>query len=106
LAERPALKPNPEQRAAGLAFLTGAVALFSQVLVHRIVSAKLLNNYAFLVISLTMLGFALSGVLLTRWLPRFLESFDDAVVLCSALFTLTLLGVSVAFYRFPVGPQC
>ena len=92
-------------RAAGLAFLTGAVALFSQVLVHRVVSAKLLNNYAFLVISLTMLGFALSGVFLTRWLPRFLERFDDAVVLCSGLFTLTLLGVSVAFYRFPLGGQ-
>ena len=33
-----------------------------------IVSAKLLNNFAFLIISLTMLGFALSGVVLTRWL--------------------------------------
>ena len=94
-----------EWRAVGLAFLTGGVALFSQVLVHRVVSAKLLNNYAFLVISLTMLGFALSGVLLTRRLPAFLERFDDAVVACSALFTLTLLAVSVVFYRFPVGPQ-
>lgn len=105
MAERPLLNPSPEARAAGLAFLTGAIALFSQVLVHRIVSAKLLNNYAFLVISLTMLGFALSGVLLTRWLPRFLESFEDAVVLCGALFTLTLIGASVTFYRIPLGPQ-
>jgi len=49
--------------------------------VHRVVSAKLLNNYAFLVISLTMLGFALSGALLTRWLQPFLARLEDAVVL-------------------------
>ncbi|HEY7516198.1 MAG TPA: hypothetical protein VIC87_17035, partial [Vicinamibacteria bacterium] len=58
-------------RAAVLAFLTAAVTLLLQILVHRMVSAKLLNNYAFLVISLTMLGFALSGVILSFSLPRF-----------------------------------
>ena len=40
-------------RAAGRAFLTAFVTLFVQVLVHRVVSAKLLNDYAFLVISLS-----------------------------------------------------
>ena len=34
-------------RAAVLAFLTAAVTLLLQILVHRMVSAKLLNNYAF-----------------------------------------------------------
>jgi len=104
-AKRVLVKLSPPARAVGLALLTGAVTLFSQVLVHRVVSAKLLNNYAFLVISLTMLGFALSGVLLTRWLQPFLENLEDAVVLCSGLFTLSLLGASVAFYRVPVGSQ-
>ena len=51
-------------RAAALAFLAAGATLFVQVLVHRIVTAKLLNNFAFVVISLTMLGFAASGVLL------------------------------------------
>src|SRR5258708_35715565 len=63
----------PPSRASALAFLTAAATLFLQVLVHRMVSAKLLNNYAFLVISLTMLGFALSGVILSFFLRRFLE---------------------------------
>ena len=54
--------------AAAFAFLTAAVTLVTQILVYRIVSAKFLNNYAFLVISLTMLGFAFSGVVLTRHL--------------------------------------
>src|SRR6266545_1483769 len=57
-------------RASALAFLTAAATLSLQVLVHRMVSAKLLNNYAFLVISLTMLGFALSGVILGSLLAR------------------------------------
>ena len=76
------------RRASLLAFLTAFVTLFVQVLVHRMVSAKLLNNYAFLVISLTMLGFALSGVLLTKLLPRFVESFGDAMSSSAAAFVI------------------
>jgi hypothetical protein len=85
--------------ACALAFVTAAVTLFLQVLVHRIVSAKLLNNYAFLVISLTMLGFALSGVLLSRWLPQFLEHFEWALAMSGALFVLSVLASVGAFYR-------
>jgi spermidine synthase len=79
--------------------------LFLQILVHRIVSAKLLNNLAFLVISLTMLGFAFSGVVLTRWLDAFLARLEDALSSCAALFALTVLGVAAAFYHADVGPQ-
>jgi spermidine synthase len=96
---------SPTVRAGGVAFLTAAATLFLQVLVHRIVSAKLLNNFAFLVISLTMLGFALSGVVLTRWLDAFLARLDDALTSCAALFALSVLCVTVAFYRADVGPQ-
>ena len=56
-------------RASALAFWTAAATLFAQVLLHRVVSAKLLNNYAFLVISLTMLGFAVSGVVCRLMTP-------------------------------------
>src|SRR6185436_9707392 len=90
---------SPTARAGGVAFVTAAATLFLQVLVHRIVSAKLLNNFAFLVISLTMLGFALSGVALTRWLDAFLARLDDALSACAALFVLTVIGVSAAFYQ-------
>jgi hypothetical protein len=95
----------PSARACGVAFLTAAATLFLQVLVHRIVSAKLLNNFAFLIISLTMLGFALSGVVLTRWLDAFLARLEDALAGCAALFVLTVIAVSAAFYRLEVGPQ-
>jgi spermidine synthase len=92
-------------RAAALAFLAAGATLLVQVLVHRMVSAKLLNNYAFLVISLTMLGFALSGVLLTRLLSRFLGDWPDALTLSAAGFVLSTLAVSVAFYRMGGGDQ-
>jgi spermidine synthase len=97
--------PMRPSRAAALAFLTAFATLFVQVLVHRVVSAKLLNNYAFLIISLTMLGFALAGVILTRWLRPFVERLDQATNLCAALFVLTLLAATAAFYHAPAGPQ-
>ena len=71
-----AVAPSRENRAAILAFLTAGVMLFVQILVHRIISVKLLNNYAFLVISLTMLGLALSGVILSRTRPLFLRHLE------------------------------
>jgi spermidine synthase len=89
-----------ESRAALLAFLTAFVTLFVQVLVHRMVSAKLVNNYAFLVISLTMLGFASSAVLLTRQRAR-LSNAERVFSWSAPLFALTLLGTSLAFYRAP-----
>lgn len=94
---------SPAARAAGLAFLTAAVTLLTQVLVHRMVSAKLLNNYAFLVISLTMLGFAGSGVVLTRWLPWVLVRLNEVIAACAALFVLSALGASAVFYQADTG---
>jgi spermidine synthase len=88
-------------RASLLAFLTAFVTLFVQVLVHRMISAKLVNNYAFLVISLTMLGLAISGVILSRALPLFQRNWSDAAVCCAALFALSLVLASALFYRAP-----
>jgi len=93
----PAMKLSATSRAAGLAFFVASVLLSTQVLVHRLVSAKLLNNYAFLVISLTMLGFAVSGIFLTRWLDAFLRHLEDNLTACAALFVLTLLVAAFLF---------
>jgi spermidine synthase len=88
-----------------IAALTAFVTLSTQVLVHRLVSAKLVNNFAFLVISLTMLGFALSGVALSRWRRPLLERRDEAVLWSAALFALTMVATSWAFCAVPPGPQ-
>ena len=88
-------------RACLLAALAAFVTLFVQILVHRVISAKLLNNYAFLVISLTMLGFAFSGAMLTRWLEPVLERWGDALTGFAAGFVLSLIGAAWLFYRTP-----
>ena len=98
-------RPCTPSRASALAFLAAGTTLFVQVLVHRMISAKLLNNYAFLVISLTMLGFALSGVVLTRLLDRYLSELPDALAASAAGFVLSLLAVSAAFYGMGSGDQ-
>jgi spermidine synthase len=95
------MKPGFQLRALALAFTTAFVALFTQVLVHRLVMAKLVNNFAFLVISLTMLGFAFSGVVLSRWREEIFENQSTAIVLSAILFAVTLLGSSALFCRAP-----
>lgn len=86
-------------RGSLLAALTAISMLAAQVLVHRLVSLKLLNNYAFLVISLTMLGFGLSGVVLSRLLPRFERAPGDWLTPSSGLFGATLVGASSLLLR-------
>ena len=92
-------------RAAFVTFLTAGAALFAQVLLHRLISAKLLNNYAFLVISLTMLGFAAAGVILTPLLPRMLARRDEYLALLAVGFALTLVVVASVFSFLPAGFQ-
>ncbi len=96
---------RPARRAAALALLVAATTLSLQVLVHRMVSAKLLNNFAFLVISLTMLGFAFSGIVLTRLLDRVLVRWADAQSTCAAGLVLSTLAVGTAFYHAGGGNQ-
>jgi spermidine synthase len=97
--------PDGTWRAASIAAVTAFVTLATQVLVHRIVSVKLVNNFAFLVISLTMLGFALSGVVLTRWRKPLLERREEAILVSAALFVPALLVASWVFCAVPPGPQ-
>ena len=92
-------------RAGLISFTTAFAILLAQVLVHRIVSAKLLTNYAFLVISLTMLGFAASGVLLARWGEAWRVHRRDVILAFAGLFALSLLVATAVFCRVGVWPQ-
>lgn len=89
-------------RRAVLAFVVAFVTLFVQVLIHRLVSVKLVSNFAFFVISLTMLGFAVSGILLTGRLDRLLQRLDDVLVVSAACFSFSLLLASALFCRAPL----
>src|SRR5439155_8749104 len=92
-------------KASTLSFVTAFVILAMQVLVARIVSAKLLNNYAFFVISLTMLGFAFLGVILSRWLAKFAERSGECLSWCCVLSVISTLVVTALFYQVGIGAQ-
>jgi hypothetical protein len=93
------MKIAPTTRACHLAFLFACVTLFIQVLVYRIISLKLLNSYAFLTISLTLLGFACSSIILSRWLDLVLDHMNDFLSLCANGFVLSMLVAMAIFYR-------
>jgi spermidine synthase len=80
-----------------LAFAVAGATLALQILIHRIVSAKLLNNYAFLVISLTMLGFAISGVLLTLFQSRVTRRLSESMMGVSCLLALSTVAATALF---------
>lgn len=90
------------RQASALAFLVAASTLALQVLIYRIVSAKLLNNYAFLVISLTMLGFAISGVILTA-VPRLGRALQSRTILVSSCLMGLSALISTALFTHSKG---
>jgi hypothetical protein len=90
-----------ESRACALAFLAAWATLFAQVAVHRIVSAKMLNNFAFFVLSLTMLGFAASGAWLSRHPERWRDPLGEVIGVGAALFGLGLVAATAVLYPAP-----
>jgi hypothetical protein len=90
-----------ETRAGALAFLAAWATLFAQVAVHRIVSAKMLNNFAFFVLSLTMLGFAASGAWLSRHPERWRDPLGEVVGVGASVFTWLVAATAVLYPRRP-----
>ncbi|HSD67759.1 MAG TPA: hypothetical protein VLF95_13720 [Vicinamibacteria bacterium] len=90
-----------ETRAGALAFLAAWATLFAQVAIHRIVSAKLLNNFAFFVLSLTMLGFAASGAWLSRHPERWRDPLGEVAGVGAAVFALGLVAATAFLYPAP-----
>jgi hypothetical protein len=90
-----------ESRAGALAFLAAWATLFAQVAVHRIVSAKMLNNFAFFVLSLTMLGFAASGAWLSRHPERWRDPLGEVMGIGAAVFGLGLVAATAVLYPAP-----
>ncbi len=90
-----------QTRAGGLAFLAAWATLFAQVAVHRIVSAKMLNNFAFFVLSLTMLGFAASGAWLSRHPERWRDPLGEMIGVGASVFGLGIVAATALLYPAP-----
>ena len=79
-------------------FLIALTTLAWEILLTRIFSATMYYHFVFMSISLAMLGFGCSGVIVFLF-PRFFseEKSSNQLTLCSALFSVTIV-LSVVMY--------
>jgi hypothetical protein len=79
-------------------FLIAFATLFWEILLTRIFSATMYYHFVFMSISLAMLGFGCSGVVVFLF-PRFFskEKSSDHLTLFSALFSVTIF-LAIVFY--------
>lgn len=87
--------PAREQAAPlGAIFLLSAATLAYEVLLTRLFALIQWHHYAHMIISLALLGFGLSGALLTRWGERLARHLAAALASAAALFGI---GAVIAF---------
>jgi len=89
------------QRPVGIAVISFAT-LVHQLLLVRFVSARLLNNYAFLIVSLSMAGFAIGGLLLATVGRRVVERGPRAIVGLFDAYAIALVSAWAIFGRMSV----
>ncbi len=82
-------------------FLLSAVALAYEVLLVRLFSVIQWHHFAFMVISLALLGYGASGSLLTVMRGRLMAHYHAAFLLNAALFGVTAIACFIAAQRMP-----
>jgi spermidine synthase len=97
--------PGPRGLAGGI-FLVSFAVLLVELLLTRIFSVTMFYHLSFLVVSLAMLGFAGSGLVLALWPRRFQEAGlrRQAAVAALAFAASTVVAVGVSF-RLPITLQ-
>ena len=83
-----------------IALLSGSIIMFELALI-RIFSFILWHHFAFMVISVALLGFGVSGVVLYLW-PRLGEPTHQRASLYSGLFALTGPACVIAMVHVPL----
>lgn len=85
--------------------LASASALAYEVLLIRLFSIIQWHHFAYMIISLALLGYGVSGTLLTLGGEKLLRRFDTIFPLCFGLFGLTMLGGFLVAQRLPFNAQ-
>ena len=93
---RPAPNPLPAEAPVYAIALISASALAYEVLLIRLFSIVQWHHFAYMVISLALLGYGASGALLTLAGRLLLPRFGTAFVLGAVLFGITSLAVFTA----------
>ncbi|MBK8975366.1 MAG: hypothetical protein IPM29_05535 [Planctomycetes bacterium] len=77
-------------------FLISAAILALEVLHMRILSVQMWYHHAYVVVTLAMLGFAVSGTVATLWRCRDAEQAAQRVSWCATLFGITAVAGHIA----------
>ena len=85
--------------------LLSATALAYEVLLIRLFSIIQWHHYAYMIISLALLGYGASGTFLALAFKPLLRHFRGAFITNVALFGLTTLGCFLAAQRIPFNPE-
>ena len=99
----------PETRAAGTLFLTifivSASALAYEILLMRLFSIVQWHHFAYMVISLALLGYGISGTFITLFRNRLFARFSRVYVVNILLFAVTVPTAFLIAQRIPFNAQ-
>ena len=93
------VKPAPPLFAI---IIISAAALAYEVLLMRLFSIIQWHHFAYMVISLALLGYGVSGALLTLLRHRLLRSFGTMFVVNTALFGISAIGCFLLVQQLPI----
>ena len=86
-----------------VAALSAAILAY-EVLLVRLYSIMSWHHFAYMIISIALLGFGMSGTVLALAQDRLLPRFPTAFAACAALFGLTAVGCFALAVRVPFNP--
>ena len=84
--------------------LVSAGALAYEILLTRLFSIIQWHHFAYMMISLAMLGYGVSGSLLTLLRERLLPRYESVFVSCAAAFGVGAVGAFLLAQRLPFNP--
>ncbi|MEZ0238111.1 MAG: spermidine synthase [Methylophilaceae bacterium] len=84
--------------------LISASALGYEILLTRLFSIIQWHHFAYMAISLAMLGYGVSGTALTLLRERLLSRYDIAFIACAAAFGICAVGAFLLAQQLPFNP--
>jgi len=85
--------------------LLSASALAYEVLLMRLFSIIQWHHFAYMIIALALLGYGISGTVISIYKQRLLDNFNHIYILCLVLFGLTSVGCYMLAQHIPFNAE-
>jgi hypothetical protein len=82
-------------------FLVSAAAIGYEILLMRVLSVVQWHHFAYMIISLALLGYGASGAFIALFRQTLEPHFEAAFAICALLFSVTMVACFVAGQRVP-----